>query len=229
VRIENLVIESIESQPFAENTYIVGKEGQADCVIIDPGFQPELIVAYLKREQLRPVAILNTHGHSDHIAGNEAMKAEWPEIPLVIGKGDAYKLTDPDANLSAPFGASLISPPADREINEGDTIEYAGIPLEILETPGHSRGHIVFVFRSETNVIFGGDVLFHGGIGRTDFPDGDIGELTHSIQKKLFDFNDETVVFPGHGPPTKIGLEIEHNPFMGIPAGYVRPPKASGT
>ena len=71
-------------------------------------------------------------------------------------------------------------------------------------------------------MIFGGDVLFHGGIGRTDFADGDFGELEHSIQKKLFRFDDETVVFPGHGPPTKIGMEIEQNPFVGIPAGYVR-------
>lgn len=222
MRIDNLNIESIESQLFAENTYVVSNEGQADCVVIDPGFQAEELVAHLKREQLNPVAILNTHGHSDHIAGNEAMKSEWPAIPLLIGKGDAYKLTDPEANLSAPFGASLVSPPADKELNEGDTLEYAGIPLEILDTPGHSRGHIVFVYRGDTNVIFGGDVLFHGGIGRTDFADGDFGELVHSIQKKLFEFDDQTVVFPGHGPPTKIGMEIENNPFVGMPAGYVR-------
>ena len=92
MRIENLNIESIESQLFAENTYIVSKEGQAECMVIDPGFQAEELIAYLKRESLNPVAILNTHGHSDHIAGNEAMKGEWPTIPLLIGKGDALSL-----------------------------------------------------------------------------------------------------------------------------------------
>ena len=222
MRIADLVIHSIESQLFAENTYIVSKDGQAGCLVIDPGFQHDQLISYLKEEGLQPLAILNTHGHSDHIAGNAAMKSEWPDIPLLIGEGDAYKLTDAEANLSAPFGAQLVSPPADKLLAESDRIEFADIPLEIIDTPGHSKGHVVFVYRATPSVIFGGDVLFHGGIGRTDFPDGDFGELAHSIQQKLFKFDDETVVLPGHGPPTKIGLEIEHNPFVGIPAGFAR-------
>lgn len=220
VRIADLTIHAIESQLFAENAYILRREGQIDCVIVDPGFQHEQLIQYLKAESLRPSAILNTHGHSDHIAGNEAMKGEWPDIPLVIGRNDAYKLTDPQANLSAPFGAELISPPADLVVDEGQSIEFAGLKFDVIDTPGHSKGHVVFVYRGTPNVILGGDVLFHGGIGRTDFEDGSFPELQHSIQKKLFNFAPDTTVFPGHGPHTTIELEIAHNPFVGVPAGY---------
>ena len=226
MRIADLTIHSIESQLFAENTYTICKDGQPDCLVIDPGFQHEELISYLREEGLVPLAILNTHGHSDHIAGNDAMKKVWPDCPLIIGKEDAYKLTDAEANLSAPFGSPLLSPPADQVVSEGDTIQFGDIKLEVLETPGHSKGHVVFVYRGTPNVIFGGDVLFHGSVGRTDFFDGSFAELAHSIQKKLFKFDPETVVFPGHGPATQIGLEIEHNPFVGIPSGYT--PAVSG-
>lgn len=220
MRIADLTVHSIESELFAENTYIIWRDGQTDCVVIDPGFQHELLIQYLKTEGLRPLAILNTHGHSDHIAGNDAMKQEWPDAPLVIGEGDAYKLTDPHANLSAPFGADLRSPPADRLVAEGHVIEFASMPFEVIETPGHSKGHVVFVHRTEPDLIFGGDVLFRGNVGRTDFFDGSFQELEHSIQQKLFKFDPQTIVFPGHGPPTQIGVEIEHNPVVGMPAGF---------
>lgn len=220
MKIGDLSIHSIESQLFAENTYIVRRDGQTACVIVDPGFQVAELIAYLRTKGLEPAAILNTHGHSDHIAGNDAIKQAWPEIPLVIGRDDAYKLTDPEANLSAPFGASLLSPPADQTVAEGQVLEFGGIPFAVLETPGHSQGHVVFVCRGNPDLIFGGDVLFLGSVGRTDFFDGSFDELVHSIQEKLFKFPHDTIVFPGHGPPTQIGHEIERNPFVGVPAGF---------
>lgn len=209
------------SVPFQQYTYIAYFEGRKDCLVVDPGLQPEKIFSVLDDIELTPAAILCTHGHSDHIAGNQAMKDRWPESPLIIGQGDAYKLTDPVANLSAGYGVKLISPKADKTVVEGDLIELAGFKLEVRDTPGHSAGHVVFVAHDLQPVqVFGGDVLFQGGIGRTDFPDGSFADLKQSIHEKLFDLPEDTIVFPGHGPPTTIGLEKQTNPFVGLNANF---------
>src|SRR5262245_60100657 len=209
-----LVVETIESAPFAENTYVAHRRGRTDAVVIDPGFEPEPIIAYLSRQSLSVAAILNTHGHVDHIAGNAALKRAFPKAPLVIGAGDAPMLTDSWLNLSAQFGLAITSPPADRTLREGETFEGAGLKLEVLEIPGHSPGHIVFVLRDEPPVVFGGDVLFAGGIGRTDFPGGDLQQLLAGIRGKLWPLPDAAIVYPGHGPMTTIGEERRSNPFL---------------
>ena len=221
MRFADLEIHSIESQLFAENTYTIWRNGQTDCLIVDPGLQAQELIEYLRAAKLEPAAILNTHGHSDHIAGNEVIKSAWPEAPLIIGEDDAYKLTDADANLSAPFGMPLLSPVADQTVAEGDVLEFAGISLKVLATPGHSKGHIVFLYEGSPTLVFGGDVLFRGSVGRTDFFDGSFEELRDSIHQKLFPLPADTVVFPGHGPETRVGDEIQFNPFVGVPAGYV--------
>lgn len=211
----------IVSAPFQQNTFILRRDGNPDCLIVDPGFEPEKILRHVAEHQLTPVAILNTHGHSDHIAGNAAMKDAFPDCPLIIGAGDAHKLTDPHANLSANYGIALVSPAADRTVNEGDVIELADLQLDVLLTPGHSPGHVVFVEKSATPwLLVNGDVLFQGSIGRTDFPDGNHQDLINAIHHKLFKMPDETVVLTGHGPATTIGAEKAHNPFVGAPAGY---------
>ncbi|MCA9263014.1 MAG: MBL fold metallo-hydrolase [Planctomycetales bacterium] len=206
---------AIVSQPFAENTYVGWCRDSSACVLVDPGFEPDKIAEFVESANLVPAAILNTHGHSDHIAGNAFCKDRWPDCPLVIGAGDSPKLTDPVQNLSAGYGLSLISPPADQTVAEGDVVQFADIELEVLETPGHSSGHVVFVMRSaDAPVVLGGDVLFRGSIGRYDFPDSNYGELMHSIKQKLFLLPPETVVLPGHGPATTIGEEMASNPFL---------------
>jgi len=214
-------IQTIISAPFQENTVVARLQGRDDCLVVDPGFEPDKIVDYLEEQGLTPAAILNTHGHSDHIAGNGAMKERWPDAPLVIGRGDAHKLTDPEANLSAKYGFQLISPEAEQLLDEGDTYSAAGFDLDVLEIPGHSIGHIVFVWNSASpTLVFGGDVLFSGSIGRTDFPDGDHQALVSGIHNKLFTMPDDTVVLTGHGPRTTIGIEKQNNPFVGAPAGH---------
>jgi glyoxylase-like metal-dependent hydrolase (beta-lactamase superfamily II) len=217
----DLEIGKVISQPFDENTYIAHLAGQSDCIVFDPGFDPEAIVHYISSHSLSPVAIVCTHGHSDHIAGNRTLKQRWPVCPLVIGAGDAEKLINPQLNLSAAFGFSLISPPADRTLVEGEQFSAAGLEFDVLEAPGHSIGHIVLVCRKTTPwQVFGGDVLFAGSIGRTDFPDGSFEQLARAIHEKLFTLPDDTIVYPGHGPETTIGREKRTNPFVGAPAGY---------
>lgn len=210
-----LQVHAIVSLPFEENSYVVWQEGKSDALVVDPGLEPDLILDFLQRRELNVVAILNTHGHADHIAGNEALKDAYPETPLIIGAGDAQLLSDPDLNLSAPFGFSIVSPAADRLVREGDVLDFAGIALEVFEIPGHSPGHIVFVVRGTPTIVLGGDVLFRGSVGRTDFPGGSAERLFDGIRRKLFTLPDDTVVYSGHGPATTIGHEKRTNPFIG--------------
>jgi glyoxylase-like metal-dependent hydrolase (beta-lactamase superfamily II) len=138
----------VVSAPFDENSYIAHLSGRADCIIFDPGFEPAAIFEYIDGHGLTPAAILCTHGHSDHIAGNAAMKRRWPQCPLVIGAGDAAKLTNPELNLSAAFGVALLSPPADQTLVEGERFAAAGIELEVYETPA-IRSAISCLFASK--------------------------------------------------------------------------------
>ncbi len=210
-----LEIHIIVSMPFAENTYVARLPGRRDVLVFDPGLEPELILDLLRRQDMTPALILNTHGHGDHIGGNAALKQAYPAAPLLIGAKEAAFLTDPWQNLSALFGTPITSPPADRLVNEGDVVEAAGIRLEVLEIPGHSPGHVVFVYRDSPVIVFGGDVLFRDSIGRTDFPHGDGPLLLKGIRTKLFALPDDTVVYPGHGDTTTVGREKRYNPFVG--------------
>ena len=207
-------LQTIVSMPFQENTYVLWRPERHDAVVVDPGLEPELILDFLDERKLTAAAILNTHGHADHIGGNEAMKSRYPDAPLVIGINDAPLLTDANLNLSAPFGMPVISPPADRTLVEGDVVEHAGFTFEVFDIPGHSPGHVVFLLRGSPSVVLGGDVLFRGSIGRTDFPGGSFEQLASGIRTKLYTLADDTVVYPGHGPVTTTGHEKRTNPFV---------------
>lgn len=218
---DHFELTTIVSAPFDENSYVAHRSGSQECLIFDPGLDPEQIVALVDSKQLTPAAILLTHGHADHIAGNAVLKQRWPECPLMIGRGDAPKLADPRLNLSANLGLPLTSPPADRLLDDGEVVQAAGFELLVREIPGHSIGHVVYIWREHRPMyVFGGDVLFAGSVGRTDFPDGSMPQLAKGIHRHLFSLPDDTIVLSGHGEPTTIGAEKESNPFVGRPAGW---------
>ena len=210
-----LALHTVVSRSFGQNTFVASLAGHSDCIIVDPGFDATAIQSCITQHHLTPKAILNTHGHADHIAGNQAMKRCWPECPLVIGRDEAHKLTDPQANLSAQYGFGLTSPPADELVDDGQVYEAAGLALEVRAIPGHSQGHVVYLWQGSAPwVVFAGDVLFQGSIGRYDFPDGDLDQLLTNIRTKLLSLPDDTVVLPGHGGATTIGHERAHNPYL---------------
>jgi glyoxylase-like metal-dependent hydrolase (beta-lactamase superfamily II) len=201
--------------PFAENSYLLWLPGRTDAVVFDAGFEPDLILEELTENGLSLAAIVNTHGHTDHIAGNRAMKEAFPDAPIIIGEIDAIMLTDANENLSAAFGMPFSSLPADRTVTHGDVLELAGMTFDVRFTPGHSPGHVVFVVRDTKPIkVIGGDVLFRGSVGRTDFPKGSFEQLKQSIDTQLFTLPDDTVIYPGHGPVTTVGNEKRTNPYV---------------
>jgi glyoxylase-like metal-dependent hydrolase (beta-lactamase superfamily II) len=206
---------TIESAPFAENSYVLWQDGSRTAVVIDPGFEPEVILDVLTERELTLAAILCTHGHVDHIAGNATLKQHYPSAPIIIGHGDAPMLTDPMLNLSGVFGFDIVSPPADQTVRDGEQLTLAGLTWLVREIPGHSPGHVVYILQEVTPPwVLGGDVLFRGSIGRTDFPGGDYHALVTGIRRVLWPLPPDTVVYPGHGPTTTIGHEQRTNPFL---------------
>ncbi len=211
-----LQIRTIVSDPFAENSYVLWQEGQTEAIVVDPGFEPDLILEFLSENGLKLEAIVNTHGHVDHMAGNAEMKRAFPEAPILIGAGDAIMLTDAVVNMSANYGMPVVSPPADRLLKEGELLSLAGIALEVFDIPGHSPGHVVYLIRETKPItVIGGDVLFRGSVGRTDFPGGSFETLKANIERVLWPLPPDSVVYPGHGPVTTVGHEKETNPWVG--------------
>lgn len=199
---------------FENNCYIVRSSDTAsDCLIIDTGLDVQPLLKFLERGKLTPVAVILTHGHMDHIAGVEMLRKKYPSILVYIHKLDAEMLTDAAANLSIMTGSSLTAGKADYLIDEGDTIDKAGIHLRVIHTPGHTPGGIC-LYAEKDGIIFVGDTIFAGSIGRTDFPNGNMQQLIKGIKLKLFTLPEDTIAYPGHGPETTIGREKADNPFL---------------
>jgi hydroxyacylglutathione hydrolase len=190
------------------NSYILWDEESSEAVCLDPGEPVQEILAVLDKEKLKLEYILLTHGHCDHILGVSALKAAT-KAPVLIHAADAAMLTNPSLNLSVLFGME-VTLSADRLLTDGEILCLGAKMLKVEHTPGHSPGSICLTL---PGLIFSGDLLFAGSIGRTDLPGGDQGTLRQSLFK-LLKYPDETRVFPGHGPETMIGREKIYNPFL---------------
>jgi glyoxylase-like metal-dependent hydrolase (beta-lactamase superfamily II) len=201
--------------PFQENAYVLADENK-NCVIIDPGCyeaeEEKHFLQFFKENDLKPLALLNTHAHLDHIMGNQLVKENF-DIPLYLHKEDLFLLdgAQQSANL---YGLHKYkeSPKPDIFLNDGDLLKFGAIELEVIFTPGHAPGHVVF-YNKENKVVVNGDVLFQGSYGRVDLPGGNFETLKKSINEKMFTLPDETKVLTGHGPATSIGVEKQNNPI----------------
>ena len=210
MKIDCLVLGAYET-----NCYILREsESAGDCLIIDTGLEAGGLIDFLCEYKLNPVALILTHGHIDHINGLAQLRKNFSGVKAYVHKLDAKILTDRQSNLSFLAGlrpATNDDIEADFTLEEGSIVEQAGIKLEVLHTPGHTRGGISL---STDGVLFVGDTLFAGSIGRTDFPGGDYDTLIASIQNKLFPLGDDVRVLSGHGPETTIAHEKAYNQYL---------------
>lgn len=211
-----LKIQTFEVNPLHENCYVVSDDTK-ECVIIDCGAftesEQEAIITYINKNGLKPVHNLGTHGHLDHHFGDAAILSAFNLLPEVSdgdevlmqhSKEAALQMLGMDLNIDLPAG--------ELRLTENNTISFGSHTLRIIRIPGHSRGSVSF-YCAEENVLFTGDTLFKGSIGRTDFPGGSMFQIISSL-RELAQLPDTTIVYPGHGPQTSIGFELAHNPYM---------------
>lgn len=208
-------IQAFTCNPYQENTYVVFDESK-ECVLIDPGVysasEQNGLTNFIKSEGLKPVKLLNTHCHIDHVLGNAFVHATYGLLP-------EFHEAELDLLQAIPAYAPQmgirydVSPLPENYLSEAGTIHFGNTVLELVFAPGHSPGHLCF-YSPEANFLLGGDVLFYQSIGRTDLPGGNHQQLIDSIKHKLFTLPTDCTVYPGHGPSTKIAFEQAHNPFL---------------
>lgn len=205
-----MILEKVVVGEFQVNCYILAQNNEA--IIIDPGAEPKKIKRILDKLNLAPFLIINTHGHIDHISADEAFG-----VPIYIHKDEVNFLRDPELNLS-DFLGERFSLSANAEIfcvEDNQEIKLNNLKLKVIHTPGHTPGGISLWLRSpRQDILFTGDTLFAGSIGRTDFLGADIKKLLESIRKKIFVLNENIKILPGHGPESTIGREKQENPYL---------------
>ena len=204
-----ILVNSVVVSPFATNCYLVREQNKSSCVIVDPGGDPDVILFHLSELNLKPAAILITHGHIDHVIGLSEINSN-NEIP-VYAHIEEKPLLEKVALQGKMFGLpEMVTPEVSNWIDK-ENINIDGLNFKVIHTPGHSPGGCCYQLESE---IFVGDTLFESSIGRTDLPGGNYDQLIHSIKTKLLILSDEMIVYPGHGDQTTIGHEKKYNPFL---------------
>jgi len=206
MRIKSLVLGEVRT-----NCYIVCDERLMQCLIIDPADNAEHISALLERDGIKPLAILLTHGHFDHIYAVNELARDY-RLPIIAGEEEAELLQDPILNESYAVGREAAVVPT-RLLKDGQNVEIGPFIFKVIATPGHTQGSVCYYFEDE-NVLFAGDTLFFESIGRSDLHTGNGGKLIRSIKDKLFLLPGNTEVYPGHGPITTIEHEIRNNPYV---------------
>ena len=208
-------VQSFVCSPYQENTYVL-YDGSGECMIIDPGMyngaEQDAVASFIDRQGLRPVLLLNTHCHIDHVFGNKFVFDQYGLLPQ-FHRGELPLLTAVPSYAPQMGMQYEVSPLPETYLEESGTIDFGQSSLEIIFAPGHSPAHLCF-YSAADDFIVGGDVLFYNSIGRTDLPGGDYDTLIASIREKLFVLPDSCKVYPGHGPATTIGNEKQHNPFL---------------
>ena len=207
-----MLVRSFTGGDFAENAYVVTCETTGLAVVVDPGAAASHIVDVLKEEAVSVEAILLTHAHLDHVEGLGAIRAVT-DAPTYLHVADRPMFDNMPAQ-AAMFG--LSSPPLDppeRELEDGQTLEFGSCVFQVIHTPGHSPGHVI-LHAEEEELALVGDLVFAGSVGRTDLPGGDYQALFKSIRGHVLTMPDATRLYTGHGPPTTVGQERTSNPFL---------------
>jgi glyoxylase-like metal-dependent hydrolase (beta-lactamase superfamily II) len=206
-----LEVHVIVVAPLMENTYLVADNDTRDCMVVDPGSEPERILGEIQRLRLDVKLIVNTHGHVDHV-GAVAALVQATRVPYAIHPADVPMLQNAGGvSTTSMFPGFQLPPKPDRDLSDGDTLTVGGLSFTVLETPGHTPGSVCLLGHG---IVLTGDTLFRGSIGRYDLPGGDGQRLMASIRAKLLPLPDETVVYSGHGPESTIGREKRYNPFL---------------
>jgi glyoxylase-like metal-dependent hydrolase (beta-lactamase superfamily II) len=205
-----MLVHTFVTGPLETNTYLVGDRDTGEAIVIDPGGDPGEIIAFLARERLRCRQIVNTHGHFDHISGNRALMAATG-APLLIHEGDAPMLGEAASHARLFMLQAENSPQPDVYLADQEELRVGKVVLRVVHTPGHSPGSITLVAPGRA---FCGDLVFYGSVGRTDLPGGSEKTLLASIRRHIMTLPDDTVLHPGHGPETTVGLEKRQNPFF---------------
>lgn len=209
---KELFLQRLVVGPLQVNCYILGCPETGEAAIIDPGDDAAEIASAVRKSGLKPVCIINTHGHPDHVGANAALKREFG-LKIVASPLDAALMQSGSDLLSVMGVRTVPSPPPDVTVGDGDTIDIGDIRLEVLHTPGHTEGGICLYWRGG-GILFTGDTLFAGSIGRTDFPGGSWPELEKSIRGRIYTLPDETAILPGHGENSSVGREKAENAFV---------------
>lgn len=208
-----MILRSLMVGPLDTDCYVLADEDSREAVVIDPGDDVDEIMRLIEADGLKVVAIVNTHGHFDHIMANAEL-ARRTAAPVCVHRADSPLLTTP--GFARAFGFSDAEPVRPtRLLEEGDEVAFGPHRLKVIHTPGHSPGSIALLLEEGgRRMAFVGDTLFRDGVGRTDLPGSSAEALVDSLQRKLLPLGDETIVYPGHGPDTTIGRERRYNPFL---------------